>query len=233
MRSLCDITLIARCSWPLWLCLIPRDYDRLAMRWDKNYTGLQDTINDGPGACCEEPGRMATMGRFDQFIEDGDDFQFYEEWFNHFLKASQVRDNLKVSVFITAIGKKAYKTLKTLLEPEKPENKTYEQLVQTLQEPYVPKTSVIAERFKFNRRFQHDNETVAALAVELKRLVTSCDFEAFLDEALRDSFVAGFCDKETQAELLKNRKLTFRNACDIARSIKLACKEPSALFTAN
>ncbi|KAL1437432.1 hypothetical protein MTO96_048920 [Rhipicephalus appendiculatus] len=78
---------------------------------------------------------MATMGRFDQFIEDGvEDFQSYVEWFDHFLKASQVSDDLKVSVFITAIGKKAYKTLKTLLEPEKPENKTYGQLVQTLQE---------------------------------------------------------------------------------------------------
>ncbi|KAL1468209.1 hypothetical protein MTO96_025611 [Rhipicephalus appendiculatus] len=140
---------------------------------------------------------MATMGRFDQFIEDGDeDFQSYVERFDHFLKASQVSDDLKVSVFITAIGKKAYKTLKTLLEPEKPENKTYEQLVQTLQEQYVPKTSVIAEWFKFIRRFQQDGETVAAFAVELKRLATSCDFGAFLDEALRDRPYAGSVSNE-------------------------------------
>ncbi|KAH7933553.1 hypothetical protein HPB49_013869 [Dermacentor silvarum] len=166
------------------------------------------------------------MGRFDQFIEDGDeDFQSYLERFDHFLKASQVSDALKVSVFITAIGNKAYKTLKTLLEPEKPGNKTNEQLVQTLQEQYVPQNSIIAERFKFNRRLQQDGETVAAFVVELKRLVTSCGFGAFLDEAFRDRFVAGLCDKETQAEVLKNSKLTFRNACDIARSIELARKE--------
>ncbi|XP_037572298.1 uncharacterized protein LOC119454435 [Dermacentor silvarum] len=169
---------------------------------------------------------MATMGRFNQFIEDGDeDFQSYVERFGHFMKASQVSDDLKVSVFKTVIGKKAYKTLKTLLEPEKPENKTYEQLVQTLQKQYAPKASVIAERFKFNRRFQQDGETVAAFAVELKRLATSCDFGAFLDEALRDRFVPGLCDKETQVELLKNSKFTFRNACDIARCIELARKE--------
>ncbi|XP_049267509.1 uncharacterized protein LOC119377194 [Rhipicephalus sanguineus] len=166
---------------------------------------------------------MATLGRFDQFIEDGDeDFQSYVERFDHFLKASQVSDDLKVSVFITAIGKKAYKTLKTLLEPEK---KTYAQLVQTLKEQYVPKTSVIAERFKFNRCFQQDGQAVTAFAVELKRLATSCDFGTFLDDALRDRFVAGLCDKETQAELLKTSKLAFKEACDIARSIELARKE--------
>ncbi|XP_049518821.1 uncharacterized protein LOC125943515 [Dermacentor silvarum] len=169
---------------------------------------------------------MATMGRFYQFIEDGDEyFQSYVEQFKHFLKASQVSDDLKVSVFITAIGKKAYKSLKTLVEPENPENKTYEQLVQTLQEQYVPTTSVIAEQFKLNRRFQQDSEIVATFAVERKRLATSCDFGAFLDEALRDRFVAGLCDKETQAQLLKNSKLTLKNACDIARSIELARKE--------
>ncbi|XP_075730266.1 uncharacterized protein LOC142772051 [Rhipicephalus microplus] len=166
------------------------------------------------------------LGRFDQFIEDGDeDFQSYVERFDHFLKAFQVSDDLKVSVFITAIGKKAYKTLKTLLEPEKPENKTYAQLVQTLKEQYVPKTFVIAERFKFSRCFQQDGQAVTAFAVELKQLATSCDFGTFLDDALRDRFVAGLCDKETQAELLKTSKLAFKEACGIARSIELAWKE--------
>nr|XP_037270414.1 LOW QUALITY PROTEIN: uncharacterized protein LOC119162032 [Rhipicephalus microplus] len=178
---------------------------------------------------------MATLGRFDQFIEDSDeDFQSYVEWFDHFLKASQVSDNLKVSVFITAIGKKAYKTLqtllehwtlKTLLQPEKPENNMYAQLVQTLKEQYVPKTSMIAERFKFNRCFQQDGQAVTAFAVELKWLATSCNFGTFLDDALRDRFVAGLCDKKTQAELLKTSKLAFKEACDITRSIELARKE--------
>ncbi|KAM7308120.1 uncharacterized protein ISCGN_011754 [Ixodes scapularis] len=131
---------------------------------------------------------MATIGRFDQFIEDGDeDFESYVERFEHFLKASK--------------------------------------LVQTLRGHYVPKPSVIAERFRFNRRFQQEGETVAAFAVELKRLAASCDFGAFLDEALRDRFVAGLCDRGTQAELLKKSKLTFKNACDIARSIELASQE--------
>ncbi|XP_075737589.1 uncharacterized protein LOC119175534 [Rhipicephalus microplus] len=169
---------------------------------------------------------MTTLGRFDQFSEDGDeDFQFYVERFDHFLKASEVSDDLKVSVFITAIGKTACKTLKILLEPEKPENKTYAQLVQTLKEQYVPKTPMIVERFKFNRCLLQDGQAVTAFAVELKRLATSCDFGTFLDDALRDRFVAGLCDNETQSELLKTSELAFKNACDIARNIELAPKQ--------
>ncbi|KAK8765584.1 hypothetical protein V5799_012877 [Amblyomma americanum] len=175
---------------------------------DHHPVGLQETTSSGPGG--EETGRMAMSGRFDQFIEDGDeDIESYVERFDHFLKASKVSDDLEVSVFITATGKKAYKTVKTLLEPEKPESKTYAQLVRTLREQYVQKSSVIADRFNLNRRFQQEGETVAAFAVELKRLAASCDFGTLLDEALRERFVAGLCDKEMQAELLKESKLTF------------------------
>lgn len=74
-------------------------------------------------------------------------------------------------------------------------------------------------------RFQQESETVTDFAVELKRLAASCDFGAFLDEALRDRFVAGLCDRGTQAELLKKTALNFANACDIAKGIELACKE--------
>lgn len=84
---------------------------------------------------------------------------------------------------------------------------------------------VIAERFRFNRRSQHEGESVAAFAVELKRLASSCEFGPFLEEALRDRFLAGLKDQPTQAELLKKSTLTFATACDIAKSVELARAE--------
>ncbi|KAL1467965.1 hypothetical protein MTO96_041797 [Rhipicephalus appendiculatus] len=56
-------------------------------------------------------------------------------------------------------------------------------------------------------------------------LAASCNFGAFLDEALRDRFVAGLKDETTQAELLKRATLTFAEACELARSIELARSE--------
>lgn len=118
---------------------------------------------------------MATLGQFDQFIEDEDeDFESYVERFQHYLQANKVSDDLKVATFVTAMGKKTYRTLKNLLAPVKPEEKDYDHLVKVLKEHYSPKRMVIAERFRFNCRIQHGNETVAAFAVELKRLAATC-----------------------------------------------------------
>lgn len=96
--------------------------------------------------------------------------------------------------------------MKILIEPEKPESQTYAQSVQTLRGHYSPKLLVIAERFKFNRRFRQEGKSTTVFAVELRQLAASCDFKAFLDDALRDRFVAGLSDKETQAQLLKKAR---------------------------
>ncbi|XP_049522588.1 uncharacterized protein LOC119449072 [Dermacentor silvarum] len=169
---------------------------------------------------------MASFGRFESFTEEGDeDFESYVERFEHYIRSTKVSDDLKVSAFVTAIGKQAYRTLKNLLAPVKPEAKTYDELVRALKGHYSPKPLVIAERFRFNRRSQQENEPVAMFALELKRLAASCDFGQFLDDALRDRFVAGLRNEATQAELLKKSTLTFQAAYDLAKSGELARTE--------
>ncbi|XP_049517058.1 uncharacterized protein LOC119439901 [Dermacentor silvarum] len=169
---------------------------------------------------------MASFGCFESFTEEGDeDFESYVERFEHYIRATQVSDYLKVSAFVTAIGKQAYRTLKNLLAPVKPEAKTYDELVRALKGHYSPKPLVIAERFRFNRRSQQENEPVAMFALELKRLAASCEFGQFLDDALRNRFVAGLRNEATQAELLKKSTLTFQAAYDLAKSGELARTE--------
>lgn len=169
---------------------------------------------------------MTSFGCFESFTEEGDeDFESYVERFEHYIRATQVSDDLKVSAFVTAIGKQAYRTLKNLLAPVKPEAKTYDELVRALKGHYSPKPLVIAERFRFNRRSQQENEPVAMFALELKRLAASCEFGQFLDDALRDRFVAGLRNEATQAELLKKSTLTFQAAYDLAKSGELARTE--------
>ncbi|KAH7935678.1 hypothetical protein HPB52_011947 [Rhipicephalus sanguineus] len=126
-----------------------------------------------------EDGGMAAHGRFEPFVEEGDeDFESYVERFEHYLQATQVSAELRVSIFLTVVGKKAYQTLKHLLAPEKPVHKDY-YLVKVLKAHYAPKIMVVGERLRFNRRVQQENEPVAALAIELKRLATSWKFGDF------------------------------------------------------
>lgn len=61
-----------------------------------------------------QPGRysdMASLGQFERFDEDEDeDFESYVERFEHYVRAVKVSDDLKVSTFVTAMGKKTYRT---------------------------------------------------------------------------------------------------------------------------
>ncbi|XP_064468815.1 uncharacterized protein LOC135383143 isoform X1 [Ornithodoros turicata] len=170
---------------------------------------------------------MAKMWEFDAFIDEGDeDFASYVERFGHYCKVANVQDEeLKKSAFITAIGKKAYKTLKDLLLPSKPEEKSFKDLVKVLSEHYGPTSQVIAERFKFNRRYQGEGESVAVFAVALKHMAAKCEFGQFLDDALRDRFVAGLRNPAIQTGLLKKKELTFETACEFAKSVELAERE--------
>ncbi|XP_049512746.1 uncharacterized protein K02A2.6-like [Dermacentor silvarum] len=70
-----------------------------------------------------------------------------------------------------------------------------------------------------------EGETISAFSVELRHMAARCDFGTFLDDALRDRFVAGLSDASIQASLLKKKELSFETACDLARSSELAEKE--------
>ncbi|XP_072145332.1 uncharacterized protein [Dermacentor andersoni] len=170
---------------------------------------------------------MAKFLDFEPFVDDGEeDFMSYVERFDHYWKVTQNKDDsLKKSAFITAIGKRPYKTLKDLLLPAKPEDKSFNEIVAVLREHYSPGSKVIAERFKFNRRYQVEGETISAFAVELRHMAARCEFGPFLDDALRDRFVAGLSDASIQASLLKKKELSFETAYDLARSAELAAKE--------
>ncbi|XP_064459015.1 uncharacterized protein LOC135369352 [Ornithodoros turicata] len=177
---------------------------------------------------------MSKFWEFEPYVEGGDeDFTSYIERFGHYWKVTRIEDNsLKTSALITAIGKRAYKTLKDLLLPSKPEQKTYDQLVQVLKDHYAPESQVIAERFKFNRRYQQEGESVSTFAVELIHLAAKCDFGTFFDDALRDRFVADLKNPGIQAGLLKKRDLKFTSACDFAKSVELAEKESKVFHPA-
>nr|XP_037282355.1 uncharacterized protein K02A2.6-like [Rhipicephalus microplus] len=56
--------------------------------------------------------------------------------------------------------------------------KTFEDLVKVLSGHYEPSSQVIAERFKFNRRYQGEGESVAAFAVTLKHMAAKCNYDA-------------------------------------------------------
>lgn len=74
----------------------------------------------------------------------------------------------------------------------------------------------MSDRFKFNQCCQSPGEPVQEFITTLKKLASHCEFDTFLDDALRDRLIVGLVDEACQRKLLGESSLTFQKACEKA-----------------
>ncbi len=115
------------------------------------------------------------------------------------------------------IGPAPYKLIRSLLSPELPVDKTFEELAQTLSNHYSPPPSEVIQRFRFNSRCRQAGESVAAYVADLRRLAEFCNFGTTLKKMLRDRLVSGVNSESIQKKLLGERDLTYERALAIAQ----------------
>lgn len=110
---------------------------------------------------------MAKKDSFEEFNPSLEEFDCYVERLTMYFEANDIADNKKKSVFLSVIGAKYYSLLKSLLSPDQPSTKTFDDLVAALKAHVSPKPLVIAERFKFHNRRQSELEKVNEFTAEL------------------------------------------------------------------
>ncbi|KAK8780554.1 hypothetical protein V5799_018103 [Amblyomma americanum] len=175
---------------------------------------------------------MGHIGYIEPFDETTSDWRSYEERLKAYLSVNDVPVAKKVPAFLSLIGAKTYALLKSLTAPDAPSSRGFDSLLKLLSDHLAPQSSVIAERAKFYKRSQRSGESIAEFVAELRRLVQSCEFGSFLDEALRYCFVCGLLREDIQRVLFtEDKKLTFQKAVDRALAMETATK--SAAFTHN
>ena len=108
------------------------------------------------------------------------------------------------------------------MAPDKPTDKSLEELVTLVKEYHTPPPSVTVQWFKFNSRSQRDGESVAEFVAELRRLSEHCKFEVTLDDMLRDRLVCGIRDVRIQRRLLAEADLKFKKAFELAQAAEVA-----------
>ncbi|XP_054882367.1 uncharacterized protein LOC129356846 [Poeciliopsis prolifica] len=160
------------------------------------------------------------------FEESEESFDNYRERLEQYFAANDLdtKDEKTKSVFLTVVGKRSHSLLMDLCAPDKPSEKSYEELVGLLQKHYVPKTNFIAERCKFHGRNQKDNETISEYVASLRKVAATCKFGTFLEEALRDRFVCGVKSSELRDRLLSTahtKDLTLPLAVEMALSFEV------------
>ena len=94
----------------------------------------------------------------------------------------------------------------------KVDDKTYQQLVEVLQNFQSPKPSEIVQRYKFNSRYRQPGQSVSMFVLELRGLAKFSNYEKALDDMLRDRMLCGINDMSIQCCLLSEQDLTFEKA---------------------
>ena len=95
--------------------------------------------------------------------------------------------------------------------PENPKEKTFEALIELLQQHFKPKRLKVEESFRFHRCFQEENESVSSYSARFRHLASTCNFDEFLNRSLRDQFVCGIRNPATRKKLLREDR-TFQQA---------------------
>ncbi|XP_074039513.1 uncharacterized protein [Leptinotarsa decemlineata] len=129
---------------------------------------------------------------------------------------------MKTAILITAMGDETFELMVDLCSPEKPENKSYEDLVKLVVNHLQPTPSEIAERYKFRQRKQEPSESIACYVAVLKKLSKNCNFGTNLETELRDQVVFGLKNDIIRQRLFQETNLTYVKAYDLAINLEAA-----------
>ena len=131
---------------------------------------------------------------FDPTQETIDDFRQRFEFYctaNNIKSEDEAQQACKKVIFITTLGQATFVKLHDLASPKDIATLSLEEVVELLTAHYQPQTIEIAERYKFFKRTQEDQERTTDFIAALRRLAKTCNFGIYLDTALCDQLVCG------------------------------------------
>ena len=156
---------------------------------------------------------MSLIGKVETFNQGYDNHEEYYKMVKHYFITNEITGDAKQSAtFLTEIGS-------SLVTPDKSATMKVKDLNKILIDHLLPKQIVIAERYKFHQRVQGEDEKVADFVAEPRRLSVHWEFDAFLNEALRDKLVCGL--RDSGKRLLTERDLDLKTAISLAYQFRI------------
>ena len=184
---------------------------------------------------------MPTYGNIEQY-DVKEDIESYLERVDQFFCANELTPTTETeatavpkqtAIFLSCVAKSAYNVIQNLCKPKLPKEFTYKQLCKILVQHYSPTRLEVAETFKFHtKRIQMSDETVSQFVSRLRGLASTCNFETFLPRAIRDQFVVGCRNSESQHKLLQEDR-SFDQCVAIAAADEAAVREFKQLHINN
>ncbi len=136
---------------------------------------------------------------------------------------------IQLAMFENCLGPSALKVY-NLLEFSQEEEKSIATILQKMEMAVIGELNVTYERYVFNSRCQHPEETVDSFVTDLRDLAKSCNFCACMhDSLIKDRIVMGTINKETQKKLLSTKNLSLQTCIDICRAAEATSKQLQAM----
>ncbi len=187
---------------------------------------------------------MATYGHIEQFTGISTDWSAYQERLEQYLEANdlgaiaevedgsnaavvQARDSKRRAILLSVMGPKTYTLLRSLITPEKPTDKSYDEILSVLKHHYAPAPSVTVQRYKFAMRKKKADETMSEYVSELRKIAEHCGFNGVveLEDRLKDQMVIGVGDEQLQKRLLMETHLSFNKCYKMCISQETAARD--------
>ena len=161
---------------------------------------------------------MATVGILHEY-SDGEDWADFVERLDQYFVANNMVAVGDANRRHAVCGQKVYGLIKNLLSPQRPTDKSYEELCELVNLHLNPKAGLIISRYKFYTHTRQENQDISRFVADLclVSLAEPCQFGAVLDEMLRDFFVIGVNHDVIFRKLAQEDDLDLRKAVKIAQ----------------
>ncbi|XP_045023114.1 uncharacterized protein K02A2.6-like isoform X4 [Daphnia magna] len=150
------------------------------------------------------------------------------EWYIKATRKDETDEEILVGVLLSLLGREGVKIYETL--PLTAANaKKIAEVLTAFTTYFEPLKSEVFDRFLFHRRIQQPGESFDTWLLELRSMVSSCNFgtPAVIDSVLRDQIVFGVASEHVREKLLFETDLKLAGACNIVR----ACESASSKLT--
>ncbi|XP_041379597.1 uncharacterized protein K02A2.6-like [Gigantopelta aegis] len=115
------------------------------------------------------------------------------------------------------------------LSPQKPSEKTFDELVKLVQEHHQPPPSVTVQRFAFHSRTRKEGKSIANFVAHLRELLEHCQFGDTLNDMLRDRLICGCYSCERIWTKSPWKRLVTQDKTQLGKKLHLNYLRPKAL----
>ncbi|XP_072169474.1 uncharacterized protein [Diadema setosum] len=153
----------------------------------------------------------------------------WERWFSSFrtyliasgLDGTSVSDARSRAILIHCLGTEGQRIFAQFSAAD-----TYNDAVKALKQYFEPRKSVLIELYRFRQRSQGHGEPVKQFVAALTDLVSTCNFESFCDELVRDQLSEKTANPRIrECLLMEDDKLELKRALDLAIQVEAAMND--------